>query len=64
MNADIKTATPRSLMNGKPVFMVPSRTVINLKSHFKEKLLVAMALLFTAGSGVSLFLLSGVMWPQ
>jgi DNA repair photolyase len=31
--------TPRSTMNGKPVIRVPVKTVLNLKSGFKEKLL-------------------------
>lgn len=30
---------PRALMNGKPVFYVPAKSVLNLKSRFKEKLL-------------------------
>lgn len=29
----------RALMNGKPVFTVPAKTVINFKSHFDKKLL-------------------------
>lgn len=33
------STTPRPKMHGKPVYTVPARTVINLKSHFGEKLL-------------------------
>lgn len=37
-------------MNGKPVFTVPTKTVVNFKSHFDKKLLCD-GLTFTAGSG-------------
>lgn len=37
-------------MNGKPVFTVPAKTVVNFKSHFDKKLL-CNGLTFTAGSG-------------
>ena len=39
----------RTTMNGKPVFTVPARTVINYKSHFDKKLLCD-GITFTAGS--------------
>jgi len=31
--------TTRTIMNGKPVFTVPAKTIINFKSHFDKKLL-------------------------
>lgn len=37
-------------MNGKPVFVVPAKTVINFESHFDKKLLCD-GMTFTAGSG-------------
>lgn len=40
----------RSKMNGKPVFTVPAKTVVNFKSHFDRKLLCD-GMTFTAGSG-------------
>lgn len=40
----------RATMNMKPVFTVPTKTVINFKSHFDKKLLCD-GLTFTAGSG-------------
>ena len=40
----------RATMNGKPVFTVHQKTVINFKSHFDKKLLCD-GLTFTAGSG-------------
>jgi DNA repair photolyase len=41
--------SPRSKMNGKPVFSVPAKTVINYKSQFDKKLLCD-GITFTAGS--------------
>ena len=38
----------RSIMNGKPVFTVPARSIINFKSHFDKKLLCD-GMTFTAG---------------
>ena len=42
-------ATPRTTMNGKPVFTVSAKTVVNFDSGFKEKLLCD-GLTFTAGT--------------
>ena len=40
MNSDSTSRAPvRSLMNGKPVYTVPARSVLNLDSGFKHKLL-------------------------
>jgi DNA repair photolyase len=39
----------RQTMNGKPVFTVPAKTIINYKSHFDKKLLCD-GITFTAGS--------------
>ena len=39
----------RATMNMKPVFTVPTKTVINFKSHFYKKLLCD-GLTFTAGN--------------
>jgi hypothetical protein len=35
----MQAATPRTTMNGKPVYSVPAKAVINLDSGFKHKLL-------------------------
>lgn len=42
------TEAPRSTMNGKPVFTVPAKTIINFDSRFDKKLLCD-ALTFTTG---------------
>lgn len=39
----------RNTMNGKPVFTVPAKTVINFDSRFDKKLLCD-GITFTAGS--------------
>lgn len=44
------TTPTRQMMNGKPVYEVPTKTVINFKSKFDKKLLCD-GLTFTAGSG-------------
>lgn len=43
-----QSSVARSTMNGKPAFTVPSKTVINFKSHFDKKLLCD-GLTFTTG---------------
>lgn len=45
----MNTTTERLSMNGKPVFTVPAKTIINFKSHFDKKLLCD-GMTFTAGS--------------
>jgi DNA repair photolyase len=42
------TEAPRALMNGKPVFSVPAKTIINFDSRFDKKLLCD-ALTYTTG---------------